>query len=264
MVRLFAIGDLHLPGGPRAKTMDRFGEVWSDHPRRIAAHWSALHQDGDLLLLLGDLSWAMNLDEARDDLAFIQALPGRKVVIKGNHDYWWSGIGKVRKACGPAVHVLQFSHVVIDGVAIVGTRGWRTPGGDAPDPLAAGQGGEPPFSAEDQKIYEREVERLGLALAGLCASGATYDQLVVCLHYPPMNSRHEPSGFTELLDRYGAALCVHGHLHGEAALATAFEGRRGGTIYHCVSADAVRMRPRLVFDGAPLPPPGPSGAWAAC
>jgi len=246
-MRLFAIGDIHLPGGPQGKTMDRFGEVWRDHPARIREHWADLHREGDVLLIAGDLSWAMTLEEARADLAWIESLPGRKVLIKGNHDYWWKSIKQVRAAFGPGVSALQRDHVVLDGLAIAGTRGWQPPGGEGlVDPIAPE--GPPAYTEQDEKIYRREVHRLRLSLEQLERSGAAYDRLVVALHYPPMNSRHEPSGFTELLDRHGADLCVHGHLHGPEALAFAFEGRRRRTVYHCVSADHVDMRPRLLLD----------------
>lgn len=248
-MRVFAIGDVHLPGGPRVKTMDRFGPVWEQHPDVIAAHWDKLARDDDVLLIVGDLSWGMNLDEVTDDLAWIDALRGTKVVIKGNHDFWWKSIGKVRAAFGPTVHALQYDHVVIESVAFVGTRGWQCPGsiGSADVMAHAKEGaGTSVYSDADRKLYEREVGRLKMAFDRLQKSGASYQKIVCVLHYPPMNPEHEPSGFTELLDRFEVDVCVHGHLHGAESIATAFEGRRGGTVYHCVSADAVGMVPRLV------------------
>lgn len=244
--RLFAIGDVHLPGGPRHKPMDRFGPIWRDHPQTVAARWQAVATDDDVLLLAGDLSWAMTIEQAADDLAWIRTLRGRKVVIRGNHDYWWNGIGKVRRALGAGVFALQHDHVVLDGIAIVGTRGWQCPGtlGSA-DAMAEG-GASATYSEEDRTIYDREVGRLRLGLEGLKRSGLAYDRLVVLLHYPPMNPEREPSGFTELLDAHGADVCVHGHLHGEW-IKTAFEGLRGKTTYHCVSADAVAMEPRRIL-----------------
>ena len=230
--------------------MDRFGAVWRDHPRRVRQHWLDLHQAGDVLLIVGDLSWAMNLEEARDDLDWIELLPGRKVLIKGNHDFWWSGIKKVRAAFGPEVHALQHDHLLLDDLAIVGTRGWQCPGGEElVDPIGpAGSEGPPAYTEQDEKLYQREVARLRLALDQLARSKAVYSKLIVALHYPPMNSRHEPSGFTDLIDQYGVDLCVHGHLHGPESLQFAFEGERGQTLYHCVSADHVEMQPRLLLD----------------
>lgn len=256
-MRLYAIGDIHLPGGPQDKPMDRFGEVWHDHSDQVVRAWREQYREGDVLLLVGDLSWAMTLDEARDDLAWIEALPGRKVILKGNHDFWWSGINKVRSHIGESVTALQYDHVLLGDVAVVGTRGWQCPGEIGSADLMAADGAPAAYSEKDEKIYRREVGRLKLALERLQRSGTRYETLVVALHYPPMNPSHEPSGFTELIDAHGADLCVHGHLHGEESIRTAFEGRRGKTLYHCVSADAVRMRPRLLLDGADALAPSP-------
>lgn len=249
-MRLFAIGDVHLPGGPRAKAMDRFGAAWVDHAHRFEEEWGAIARPDDVLLVVGDLSWALKLDEARDDLALLKRLPGRVAVIRGNHDFWWSSIGKVRTALAP-VTALQHDHVVFDGVAIVGTRGWQCPGSAGSADLmhdGRAEAGTLAYSDADRAIYLREVERLRLGLQGLERSGVPHDVLVVALHYPPMNPEHEPSGFTDLIDAAGADFVVHGHLHGEASIATAFQGMRGKTVYHCVSADAVAMRPRLILE----------------
>ncbi len=249
-MRLFGIGDLHLPGGPRAKGMERFGPAWQDHAARLAAAWQELARPDDVLLLAGDLSWAMNLEEARADLAWIEALPGRKVIIRGNHDFWWSAVSRVRRALGPSVVALQHDHVLIEGTAIVGTRGWQCPGSLGSADLMAEETPAAPaaYSESDRRIYQREVERLRLGLEGLRRSGASWRRLVVLLHYPPMNPERQESGFTRLLDQHGADLCVHGHLHGAAAHLTAFEGRRLNTEYRCVSADRVAMRPALVLE----------------
>ncbi|MFH0943974.1 MAG: metallophosphoesterase [Planctomycetota bacterium] len=245
-MRLFAIGDLHLPGGPQGKSMDRFGEVWREHARRIRENWVELHQEGDLLLIVGDLSWAMTMGEAQEDIEWIASLPGKKVILKGNHDYWWGSINRVREVFGPTVSALQRDHVLIGRLAIVGTRGWQCPGGRQPADPVGGEGARP-YTEQDAKLYRREVHRLKLGLESLETSGERYDHLVIALHYPPMNPDHEPSGFTKLIDQGRADSCVHGHLHGEESIATAFEGRRGGTAYHCVSADAVEMVPRMIW-----------------
>ncbi len=255
-MRVFAIDDIHLPGGPRAKSMDRFGAVWHDHVARVRANWEDVARDDDVLLIVGDLSWAMTIDEAAEDLAWIRALRGTKIVIKGNHDFWWSGIGKVRAALGASVHALQYSHVVIGNVAFVGTRGWQCPGsiGSADATMQPGQPGENKdagtfaYTEQDRKIHESEVGRLQLALAGLARSGEKFEKLVVMLHYPPMNPEHDPSGFTAAIDAAKADVCVHGHLHSPEWIKTAFEGVRGTARYHCVSADAVEMRPRLILE----------------
>ncbi len=248
-MRVFAIGDVHLPGGPQNKPMDRFGEIWTDHSTVIARNWQEVARADDVLLLVGDLSWAMRIEDARADIEWMKSLRGRVLAIRGNHDFWWGSIGKVRAALTP-VRAMQHDHVVLDRVAFVGTRGWQCPGsiGSADAMGGGGEAGSVQYTPEDRAIYDREVGRLKLALEGLKKSGAEYDKLVVMLHYPPMNPAHEPSGFTDLIDAHAADICVHGHLHGKESIATAFEGVRGRTTYHCVSADAVAMRPRLLLD----------------
>jgi predicted phosphohydrolase len=225
-MRVFAIGDMHLAGGT-GKTMERFGEPWRDHDRKIFEAWERLVAPDDVVIIAGDTSWAMRLESALADLERIGNMKGRKILIKGNHDYWWETKSKLRRALHPSIEVVQASSIVIGGIAIAGTRGWICPN-------------DADFKEHDRKIYEREVLRLRLALESL--RSAKYDRLIVALHYPPTNDRHEPSGFTELIDQYGADACVYGHLHGES-IRTALTGLRGNTHYYLVSADAANFSP---------------------
>ncbi|HKQ08373.1 MAG TPA: metallophosphoesterase [Blastocatellia bacterium] len=227
-MRIFAIGDMHLAGGTD-KTMDRFGEHWRDHDRKIFDAWERLAQDDDLLLIAGDTSWAMRLNEALPDLGRIGRMRGRKLMIKGNHDYWWDSLAKLRRAVDPSIDFLQASAIIVNRVAIAGTRGWNCPGDSV-------------LSEQDQKLYEREVGRLRAALQSLIGRANEYDRLIVVLHYPPTNDRHEPSGFTELIDEFNADACVYGHLHGEF-IKTGLIGLRQRTFYYLVSADAVSFTP---------------------
>lgn len=227
-MRLFAIGDLHLEGGT-GKTMDRFGENWREHDRKIFECWDRIGSDQDILIIAGDTSWAMRLDQAMSDLDRVGSMKGRKVIIKGNHDYWWESRGKLLRVLDHSIRILQADFVIIDDIAFVGTRGWICPN-------------DAYFKEEDRKIYEREVGRLKLAFESLRRSGEHYDHLVVVLHYPPVNSSHEPSGFTELIDQSGADVCVYGHLHGEA-IKNALTGSREKTRYYLVSADSVDFCP---------------------
>lgn len=224
-MRVFAIGDMHLAGGTD-KTMDRFGDHWRGHDRKIFDSWERIAQDDDLLLIVGDTSWAMRMDEAMPDLARIGAMRGRKLMLKGNHDYWWQTLAKMRRIVDPSIDFLHASAVIINRVAISGTRGWMCPNDSF-------------FEEQDRKIYEREVGRLGAALGLLDGRADEFDRLIVALHYPPTNDRHEPSGFTDLIDEYQADACVYGHLHGEPAISAALVGLRNRTRYHLVSADAV-------------------------
>ncbi|HXG67851.1 MAG TPA: metallophosphoesterase [Blastocatellia bacterium] len=230
-MRIFAIGDMHLAGGT-GKTMDRFGERWRDHDRRIFDAWERVGRDDDLLLIVGDTTWAMRFDEAKPDLDRIGRMKGTKILLKGNHDYWWQSVSKMSRALDPTIKILQASSIIMNRVAIAGTRGWTCPN-------------DAYFEEQDAKIYEREVGRLQLALESLRGRKAEYDRLIVALHYPPVNDRHEPSGFTELIDQYQADACVYGHLHGEA-IQSALTGMRGKTRYYLVSADAVDFAPARI------------------
>jgi uncharacterized protein len=227
-MRIFAIGDMHLAGGT-GKTMERFGDNWRDHDRKIFDSWESIAQDDDLLLIAGDTSWAMRLNEARPDLDRIGRMRGRKLMLKGNHDYWWETLTKMRRAVDPSIDFLQGDPVIIDRVAFAGTRGWTCPNDSF-------------FEERDQKIYDREVGRLRAALQSIRAKAGEFDSLIVALHYPPVNDRHEPSGFTQLIDEFEADLCVYGHLHGEA-IPSAFVGPHRTTQYFLVSADAVEFTP---------------------
>ena len=233
-MRVFAIGDLHLEGNT-GKTMDRFGEHWRDHDRKIFEAWQQIVGEDGLVLIAGDTSWAMRLEDARRDLDRIGEMKGRKLMIKGNHDYWWTSVSKMTRELHPSIKFLQAGSIIIDRVAVAGTRGWMCPG-------------DAHFKPEDEKIYHREVGRLRSALGELKGREAEYDRLIVALHYPPANDRHEPSGFTELIDERGADVCVYGHLHGEA-IRTALTGQRGRTRYYLVSADAVDFAPAQIDIG---------------
>jgi uncharacterized protein len=255
-MRVFALGDTHLSFG-KPKPMHIFGEHWRDHAAKIEAAWREIgdtapadvNPEEDVLILAGDLSWAMRPDEARPDAEWISRLRGRKVVIRGNHDYWWNSLAKVRALLGDSVEPLQASCTVIDRVAFVGTRGWQCPGAepstDAFERMEAAKRRERPvreYTAEDRKIYDRELIRLRLGLEQAQKRRAEFDKLVVILHYPPMNGRHEPSGFTDLLAEFQADWCVYGHLHGDS-IATGFNGKLGPTEIRLVSADSIAFRP---------------------
>ncbi|HSB12699.1 MAG TPA: metallophosphoesterase [Blastocatellia bacterium] len=232
-MKVFAIGDLHLAGGT-GKTMDRFGERWRDHDRRIFEAWERTVADDDLVLVAGDTSWAMRLEEALPDLDRIGRAKGVKLLVKGNHDYWWESKSKLTRAIHPSIRILQSNSIIVNRVAAAGTRGWICPNDSHFDEHAA-------------KIYEREVGRLRSALESLRGRESEFDSLIVALHYPPTNPDHQASGFTELIDEYGAASCVYGHLHGDD-ISTALSGLRAKTTYHVVSADAVDFAPAEIAE----------------
>lgn len=230
---IFAISDLHLPGGDK-KPMEIFGEQWSGHFERISRDWRARVAPEDIVLLAGDISWAMRLEDARDDLAAIGALPGRKVILRGNHDYWWSSISRLRAALPEGMYALQNDAVRIGNVVVCGSRGWT-----APESANA--------TEEDGRIFARELARLDLSLA---AAGVLADEiraegemprLVAMVHYPPVLEAGRPSEVTRRLSASGVRDAVYGHLHGPGR-AGAFSGELQGVRYHFTSCDGLDFR----------------------
>ena len=151
MATIWALADLHLSGQSN-KPMDIFGSEWEDHPDRIMQGWKENVRDDDLIIVPGDISWAMHLEDAACDLDWLASLPGRKVLVRGNHDFWWKSISKVRDILPSGIRAIQNDHFFYQGWAICGTRGWICPGDSRFD------------HERDQKIYLREIQRLELSL----------------------------------------------------------------------------------------------------
>lgn len=215
---IYAIGDLHLPGGID-KSMERFG--WINHKEKIFDGWNSKVEQEDLVLLAGDISWAMSMDNAQADLMEISTMPGKKVMIRGNHDYWWNSLTKMSKAF-PEIFFLQNNCYHYQDVVICGSRGWLCPN-------------DRYFTAEDEKIYKRELHRLTLSLEAGKKSGA--EQIIVMIHYPPTNDKMESSGFTDLFQKYEVEKVVYGHLHGPDSFKAGLKGRHEGIEYFLVSCD---------------------------
>lgn len=229
-MNVFAISDLHLLGNDDKK-MDIFGAHWRGHWDKIRLDWRSKVADEDLVLVPGDVSWAMKLEDAAQDLAELDELPGRKIIIKGNHDYWWPSLTKLRQALPDSVMALFNDCAVFDGFAVCGTRGWVCP--------------SEPLSAADEKIYRREVGRLETSLK--CAKAAAPQKpILAMMHYPPFNERREESGFTRLLEEYGVSCAIYGHLHGPS-LRNVFEGDLRGVRYHLVSCDYLDFKLKKLY-----------------
>jgi predicted phosphohydrolase len=227
-VAVFALADLHLSLGTD-KPMDVFGELWRDHVPRMAEAWDRAVAPDDTVLLAGDLSWGRNLEEARPDLAWIDRRPGRKLLLKGNHDGWWSSLAKVRAALPPSCAALQNDAVEVEGWVVVGARGWSAPG-------------DPGATEADARVFRKELERLRLSIAAADARfGAAAPRLAVA-HYPPWLVGREPTEVVTLLERARVRLVVYGHLHG-ADHALAVRGEQRGIDYRFVAADAVDFAP---------------------
>lgn len=225
-MRIFGLADLHL-GESVGKPMDIFGPVWERHAEKIDRNWRARVTAEDWVLVPGDISWAMKLEDALPHLRFIDALPGQKILLKGNHDYWWTSRGKVEGILPPSLRLLQNDAIDLgEGKGVVGTRGWSPP--------------EAPRSTpDDRKIYDREIGRLTLSLK---AAKGRFEKLVAMLHYPPLYAGLGETGFVPLLREAGVKVCLYGHLHG-ADHRYAFSGERGGIRYYFVAADAVDFTP---------------------
>ena len=225
-MKLFAIGDLHLPGGDD-KPMNVFGEHWDGHFERISQDWRARVGEEDTVLIPGDISWAMQLDNAKPDLEAIAALPGRKIIMKGNHDYWWNTLSQVKSALPQGMQAIQHNAIELESCVACGTRGWNIPTK------------ETPLSAADMKIYSRELIRLELALQAAVKLNAD-KPLVVMMHYPPLYDLERETEFTALLEKYPVHTVAYGHLHG-AGLRVAFRGEQRGIRYELVSCDGLEF-----------------------
>lgn len=226
---VWAISDLHLPA--RQKPMDIFGPHWLNHFDRIREDWLQKVDEEDIVLLPGDLTWAMHLEEALEDIARIGELPGKKLLLRGNHDYWWSSIGRVRRALPEGCYALQNDSMLLDGMLFAGSRGWQIPG-------------EPDGDSDDARIYRRERQRLEMSLNN-ARTKSEDAPLVVMMHYPPRGENVE--GFSDILKNYGVERVVYGHLHG-AGLAGAIRGELEGIIYHQVSCDGLDFKLDRIMD----------------
>lgn len=228
---VFAIGDLHLPGHEQ-KPMDVFGSHWDRHFETISDNWRRKITDEDIVLIPGDISWAMQLSEAQDDLNAIGQLPGTKLLLRGNHDYWWSSLSKLRAALPEKMHVIQNDAMRFGDHVFCGTRGWNFP--------TAQQA----LSAQDEKVYLRELVRLRMSLDHARKLGGS--DVTVMLHFPPLFADGLGTAFTEILEEYAVQRVVYGHLHG-MGIKIGYEGVREGVAYHLVSCDALEFDPVCII-----------------
>lgn len=225
---LYVIGDLHL-SFEADKPMDIFGAGWEGHAEKLKENFKIVRPE-DTTVIAGDLTWGMALQDCLEDFRFIDALPGRKIILKGNHDFWWSTASKAKKFFAEngldTIEVLNNNAFFTDGVWVCGTRGWFCPTEGGTD--------------HDRKIMAREVLRLE---ASLRAAGE--GEKVVFLHYPPFYGKYYSREMLELIHSYGVRRCYYGHIHGSGCL-YAFEGEADGVEYRLISADHTLFRPVLV------------------
>ena len=226
---LFALGDPHLSLGS-AKPMDVFGGAWVGYVEKLKAGFRMVREE-DTVVLCGDLSWGMSLQEAEPDFAFLHALPGKKILLKGNHDYWWETTAKMTRFFEERgfsdFSVLHNNCLFYGDVALCGTRGWFL---------------DEEKKGHNEKMLRREMMRLETSLK------AAGDREKYCfLHYPPIYQGYQCPGILELLERYQVKKCCYGHLHGHS-MRLAIEGERGGTAFTLVSADHLGFVPKKILD----------------
>lgn len=223
-MKVFAISDLHLSTVVE-KPMDIFGKAWENYFEEICADWQAKVTDDDLVLLPGDFSWAMRIDEALPDFELVAKLPGKKVILRGNHDYWWNTLSQVRNAIPTGFYALQNDCFRFGDVLICGTRGWVCPDGDN-------------LTSEDMRIYLREIERLKLSLAAMQKMRRPDDKVIAIMHFPPFNGRYDDSDFTRQFIEAGITTVVYGHLHGKDCRANLYM-KKFGIDFYLTSCDLV-------------------------
>lgn len=227
---IYVIGDLHLSLGGN-KPMDIFGEVWENHTEKLILGFKDVCEN-DLTVLAGDISWGISLDEALPDFKFIDGLPGKKLIIKGNHDYWWNTVKKIKQFFAVnhinTIDILHNNAFIHDGAAICGTRGWFLENCDG---------------GQNLKVYNREVMRLKRSLDAAKSSGA---DLIYCfLHYPPVYKGYECVEITDMLSQNNVKACYFGHLHSKSH-GLAVQGTYKSVEYRLVSADYLGFKPLKV------------------
>ena len=223
-MKVFAISDLHLSTAD-PKPMDIFGGDWTDYWQRVQDDWQSKVSDDDLVLISGDISWAMYLNEALQDLRVIARLNGKKVLLRGNHDYWWNTIGKVRDALPKDMYAVQNDCLRFENFLICGSRGWTCP-----------DKGE--LDEQDKKIYLREAERLKLSFEQMSKMRKEDDKVICMMHFPPFNVRREDSEYTKLIIQNEIDCVVYGHLHGKDCRAD-LHFNKFGTEFYLTSTDLV-------------------------
>lgn len=247
---LFAISDLHLAFGVE-KPMDIFGYRWQGYMERIEEEWFKTVTAQDTVLIPGDISWAIDFDQLKKDIRFIEGLPGKKIISKGNHDYWWETMSKLNKYLKEldlkTISFLYNNCFETNGWIVCGTRGWRAPSEDG-------------FTAEDQKIHARELIRFEISLqegvkqkekrdsntTDSSVADSSSNGLIAMLHYPPLDVLGKDFGFFEMMQKYGVKKCIYGHMHGDSC-SRAFEGELDGMELKLVSGDHLLFKPFLLI-----------------
>lgn len=225
---IYGLSDLHLDYTGK-KSMEIFGSAWENYEERMFNSWRDIVKKDDIVVIPGDISWALKLDEAQKDLRRIEALPGKKILLKGNHDFWWSSLNKIENLKLNNMFFLQNNSIEIGDYVFIGTRGWISPKSSE-------------FTDDDRKIYERELIRLELSYKSI----KDKNKEIICLfHYPPIEMDRSFNEFGNFLRENNIKLAVYGHLHGYI-LSKVVEGIVDGIEFHCLSADYLKFIPKLI------------------
>ena len=246
---LYAIGDLHLHFQSELKAPGQLRErVWRDHERRFAQNCAKLIRPGDTLVLVGDHSWGRRMEECAEDLRYIAALPGRKILTRGNHDMFWDAkkTAKLNEQFAGALAFLQDNYYPYRDYALVGTKGFTFEGPFYLDRRGRVAGWDEAAAAHARKLVERECARLRASFEAARADG--YSRFIVFLHYPPTNILEKDSPFTEMAEEYGAEQVIYAHCHGESRFHDSIMGWKNGVFYSLVSGDYRRWQPLKVLD----------------
>ncbi len=224
---LFAIADLHLPLGID-KPMDIFGKKWENYVERLEENWQSVIKEDDTVILAGDFSWATYLEESKNDFEFLNKLNGKKIMLRGNHDYWWTTLNKMKEFLiynnFSNIEFLQNNSIEYENYSICGSRGWLNPTNT--------------LSEENQKIYDREIIRMELSLK----EAKNPDNIIAVMHYPPISKDFRNTDAIKLLEKYGVKKCIYGHIH-SSNLKNVFEGEHNGIEYNLISADYREFMP---------------------
>lgn len=245
-MKIFAIADLHLAISTPDKTMEAFGLSWNDYHRLIKFHWEKEVESQDLVLIPGDISWAMRFDEALIDLNWIHNLPGKKVILKGNHDYWWPSNAKLSTQLPGSISFINNNIIQIGDICIGGARLWDDPAFSfrdiidfVPSPLVKDKHEN---KEQELAIFEKELVRLETSLKLMNQDAA----LKICMtHYPPLPNNLEDSRASHIIDQYNIDICVFGHLHNVKPDSSLF-GKHNKTEYVFVAADYLKFKPKLI------------------
>lgn len=231
---LYVIGDLHLTFSDPSKTMEVF-PGWENYQERIEKNWLETVKPEDTVVIAGDLSWGMSLQQAESDFRFINGLPGRKLILKGNHDYWWVTKKKMETFFAEngfdTLNIIHNNHYAYENYGICGTRGWVN-------------GTDGSRDVQDEKVLKREVQRLETSIKSAVEAGL---EPLVFMHYPPIFASNFNYDILEILYRYNIKECYYGHIHGRSAHELCVKNTYDGVNFHLISGDYIHFMPEKVL-----------------